>query len=199
MCMGKPHISYTIGHSNHGPGKFINLLDEHDISVVLDVRSVPYSRRHPQYNREPLRDMLMQNGYAYEFLGDSLGARGWGEKFMFPAEINSGQVDFARVRADKKFLEGIARVSKLAASGERPALMCAEADPFNCHRFVLVSCQLALEGMEVSHILADGTLDSNSELEKRLLDTYLKPDLFRAPASYEDALAEAYEKRNLSL
>ncbi len=197
--MGNPHVSYTIGHSNHGPGKFLNLLDEHGISVVLDVRSVPYSRRHPQFNRETLKDSLMEQGIAYEFLGDSLGARGWGEKFMFPAEINSAKVDFARVREAGKFLEGIARVSELVASGERPALMCAEADPFNCHRFVLVSRQLALEGMEVSHILADGTLDLNSELEKRLLDTYFKPDLFRAPASYEDALAEAYEKRNLSL
>ncbi len=192
-------ICFTIGHSNHSPERFAELLDEHDVSVVLDVRSVPYSRRNPQYNREPLKDALMQEGYAYEFLGHVLGARGWGDEFMFSDRTNSAKVDFALVRGAKKFLEGIARVGELIASGERPALMCAEGEPFDCHRFVLVSYQLVQEGFEVVHIMPDGTPVTNSELEGRLLDTYLKPDLFTAPASYEEALEVAYVKRNMAL
>lgn len=194
--MGDSNACYTIGHSNHAPERFLELLDEHDITIVLDVRSVPYSRRNPQYNRETLRETLKGNGYAYEFLGDSLGARGWGDEFMFP---EGGKVDFRKVRKAPKFIEGIKRVKELAAQKERPALMCAEAEPFNCHRFVLISYQLSKEALDVIHILPDGGTVSNAGLDKKLLATYVKPDLFSAPASYEDALEEAYEKRNLSL
>ncbi len=196
---GDSRTCFTIGHSNHSPERFAELLDEHDVSVVLDVRSVPYSRRNPQYNRETLRGTLSEKGYAYEFLGHVLGARGWGDEFMFTAETNSAKVDFSKIRSSKKFLEGIARVGELIDSGERPALMCAEGEPFDCHRFVLVSYQMVQEGFEVVHILPDGTPVSNSELEGRLLDTYVKPDLFSSPASYEEALEVAYEKRNLAL
>ncbi len=194
-----PGACYTIGHSNHSSERFALLLDEHDVTVVLDVRSVPYSRRFSQFNREPLRDMLVQEGFAYEFLGHTLGARGWGEEFMFTAGANSAKVDFSKIRSSGKFIGGIARIRELIGSGQRPALMCAEGEPFDCHRFVLVSYQLSQEGFEVVHIMPDGTPVSNHELEERLLDVYIKPDLFTAPASFEDALDEAYVKRNLAL
>ena len=190
---------FTIGHSNHSVERFAHLLDEHDVTMVLDVRSVPYSRRNPQYNRETFRDTLRHHDYAYEFLGHALGARGWGDEFMFTSNANSAKVDFSKIRTSEKFLEGIARVRELTASGERPALMCAEGEPFDCHRFVLVSYQLSQEGLEVVHIMPDGTPVSNNELEERLLDAYIKPDLFTAPSSYEEALEDAYVKRNLAL
>jgi uncharacterized protein (DUF488 family) len=186
------NICYSIGHSNHDIGRFLELLDEHDVTVILDVRSVPYSRRNPQYNRDNLRKTLGAEGYGYEFLGDSLGARGKGPELMFP----DGRVDFSKVRETQRFKAGIGRVARLIQGGERPALMCAEREPWDCHRFVLVSCALSGEATEVLHILADGSVLTHESLEQRLLDTYVKPDLFTSPGSYHEALMLAYELRN---
>jgi uncharacterized protein (DUF488 family) len=197
--MGDGNACYTIGHSDHSKERFMELLAECGVSVVLDIRSVPYSRRHPQYNRENIKGTLMAKGFGYEFLGDALGARGWGEDYLFSQDVKAGKVNFHKVRMSPRFNMGISRVKELIAKGERPALMCAEGEPFDCHRFVLVSFQLSREGVDVAHILRNGNLIDNDELEKRLLEVFYDPDLFAALPSHEDALKEAYENRNLAM
>jgi len=66
---------YTIGHSNHSLDKFVELLKRHGITVVVDVRSAPYSRFHAQFNKEELKHALRERGLGYVFLGRELGGQ----------------------------------------------------------------------------------------------------------------------------
>jgi len=167
------------------------------LTAPVDVRSAPYSRRNPRFNRETIKRFLSSCGITYVFMGDLLGARYSGTALFFEG---TRMVDFSKVRATGSFKRGIDRLCDGIAGGHRIALMCAEKDPFDCHRFVLVSPALAQRGIEVTHILADGSLVPNAVLEDRLLEKYSiryhqKP-LFETPRTREQALAVAYERRN---
>ena len=86
----------------------------------------------------------------------------------------NGKVDFEKVRATEKFKDGLQRLKKGLALGYKIALMCSEANPLDCHRFALISYQLVKEGLPVKHILKDGQVIENSELENQLLEKYQK-------------------------
>lgn len=190
-------VCYTIGHSNHDQWRFIRLLHDHGITCVVDVRSAPYSRHNPQFNRETIKTTLESAGIAYLFLGDSLGARQTAPELLYPG---TGMVDFKQVRATKTFQAGIDRVVDGLGKGYNIALMCAEKDPFDCHRFVLVSYALLKKGVRVLHILADGGIIANEQLEERLLKNYQpnagQPSLFDKPKTRADLLEECYDRRN---
>ena len=111
---------YTVGHSNHPIEKFIGLLTANGINAVADVRSRPFSRRHPQFNKERLAAQLAQHGIAYVFLGKELGARS-----EDPACYEDGKVQYPRLAATAAFKTGIERVLA-GAEKFRLALMCAE-------------------------------------------------------------------------
>src|SRR6266508_1360483 len=111
---------YTIGHSTHSIERLIELLSRHEISVVCDVRSKPYSRMNPQFNREALKDVLRNAGIKYVFLGKELGARSE-DKSCY----RNGQVQYDLLAQTKLFQEGIKRI-KEGAKDYRIALMCAE-------------------------------------------------------------------------
>ena len=190
-------VCHTIGHSNHEPEHFIRLLQQHGITCVVDVRSAPYSRHNPQFNRDTIKTTLQSTGIAYVFLGDRLGARQTAPEFLYP---DGRMVDFNKVRAYDAFQTGIARIIKGLHEGYSLALMCAEKDPFDCHRFVLVSYALSKKGIQVRHILADGETILNEDLEERLLATYKinfqQASLFEKPKARADALEECYDRRN---
>ena len=182
---------YTIGHSNHDIGAFIALLRVADVTAVADVRSVPYSRRHPQFNKHELSASLHAAGIAYVFLGDQLGAR--------PKDrgcYRGGQADYRLIAATEAFGEGLRRVEE-GAERYRIALMCAEREPLDCHRTVLVARHLQRRGMRIVHILADGTTEPNDATERRLLKRmHLETaDLFDAPGDSRAAVEEAYDRR----
>src|SRR5262245_25862717 len=118
---------FTIGHSNHPIERFVALLQQHTIAAVADVRSVPYSRRHPQFSREALARSLAAAGIDYLFLGDALGARP-----KDPACFVDGRADYDRIAARPEFAAGFARV-RAEAGRARVALMCAEREPLDCH------------------------------------------------------------------
>jgi hypothetical protein len=103
------------------------------------------------------------------------------------------------LRRSRRFLAGLDEVLGIKGN-EHAVLMCAEKDPFNCHRFVLVSRALSLKGVEVRHILDDGARISNEELENKLLKKYGcdygQGELFEKTRTREDALTEAYRLRN---
>ena len=178
---------YTVGHSNHSIEKFIALLTAHRITAIADVRSRPFSRRHPQFNKERLATTLSQQGIAYLFLGKELGARS-----EDPSCYEKGKVQYARLAAAPPFKAGIDRVLAGAAKF-RVALMCAEKEPLDCHRTLLVSRALEGAGASIAHILADGSLEPQERTMSRLIDLVGLPrdDLFRR----DDLIAAACRLR----
>ena len=155
---------YTIGHSNHSSDAFIALLKEAGVDALADVRSTPFSRYNPQFNREVLASVLKEAGVAYVWLGDHLGARPSDASLRRP----DGGVDFRRLAASPAFRHGIERVRDGARRYEL-AMMCAERDPLNCHRTFLIARQLADEDVAVRHVLGDGRIIDHRDLESRIV------------------------------
>ena len=177
---------FTIGHSTHTLAHFTSLLKPHGITVVGDVRSRPYSRANPQFNRETLKQNLRQVGIGYVFLGKELGARS-----EDPSCYVDGKVQYERLAETDLFRQGMDRL-RSEINTSRLALMCAEKDPLNCHRTILVARHLFALRMTVQHILADGTLESHAQVLNRLIRQLglLEKDLFR---SRDDVLLDAYK------
>lgn len=179
---------YSIGHSTQPEDRFIALLRKHEIEIVADVRSSPFSRFNPQFNRENISDALRSAGLKYVFFGRELGARA-----DDPSCYIDGKVQYARLASRKEFREAISRLLK-GAIDFRIALMCAEKEPLECHRTILVSQELSKAGCEVQHIHHDGSLEAHATALERLLDVtgVPKTDLFK---SKEDLLGEALAKQ----
>lgn len=182
------HAVFTIGHSTHPQECFIALLQRHGITALCDVRSKPYSRVNPQFNREELKESLNACGIRYVFLGKELGARS-----EDPACYEHGKVRYDRLAQTDLFRLGLERVQK-GMKDYRVALMCAEKEPLECHRTILVARHLAALGIDVEHIHADGRLESHVAALGRLARMLNLPehDMFR---STEELLAEAYHRQ----
>ena len=178
-------LLYTIGHSNHEIAVFIDLLHRHGITALTDVRSNPYSRYSPHFSRESLKIALTGARIAYVFLGKELGARSDN-----PACYKQGKVQYDRLAQEPSFGEGIRRIIR-GMDQHCIALMCAEKDPIECHRALLVARKLFEAGIQVKHILADGTTETHEAFESRLLTLHKlhEVDMFR---SREAFVAEAY-------
>ncbi|ACZ39261.1 DUF488 family protein [Sphaerobacter thermophilus] len=148
------HTIYTIGHSNQPAADLIALLDQHQIAVLIDVRSAPYSRYSPQFNREALRDTLSRAGIRYVFAGEYLGGR--------PADPacydDLGHVDYQRIARQAFYVTGIDRLIDYACAA-RTAIMCSEEDPNQCHRHKLIAQTLLSRGFTVLHIRGDGRIE----------------------------------------
>lgn len=151
----------TIGHSNHALSAFIALIEGARVSMIADVRSRPVSRFVPHFNRKPLETALAEHGIAYLFLGRELGGRP-----DSPALLKNGKPDYAAMAQTPLFASGLARVIE-AGTKERVALLCAERDPIDCHRFRLVGRELAARGIGVAHILPTGEIESHADTERR--------------------------------
>lgn len=170
----KPMI-LTVGHSNHAFGHFLQILQANQVTAVADIRSEPYSGFNPQFGREALKSSLEESGIKYVFLGDRLGAHP-----QDPACYKDKKVQYKLMAKTPSFQKGLKRA--LAGSEQyRIALLCAEKEPLECHRSVLISLALEALGMDVSHILEDGTVETQNETMNRLLKKYglNGPDLFR--------------------
>ena len=181
---------FTIGHSTHDFAKFLELLKHHGIEVVADVRSRPFSR-FPWFCGPAMKQELKANGIRYVFLGDELGAR------RVERECYIGlRADYELIARTAAFQDGLERVREGNARF-RVALMCAERDPLDCHRTVLV-CRYTKEFAEIFHIHADGHLESHSDAEIRMMCRYVpaEGDLFR---SRIELLNEAYRRRGLEI
>jgi uncharacterized protein (DUF488 family) len=167
------NILYTIGHSNHTIEKFVDLLKQHKIEVVADVRSAPYSRYCPQFNKDILAARLEAAGVGYMFLGKELGGRP-----DDPCCYENGRVNFQLVAERKEFREGLQRLLAEALK-YRVAIMCAEKDPLDCHRTILVCRSLKGESIQIKHILGDGGIEDHCDTERRLIRVLkIEPMLF---------------------
>jgi uncharacterized protein (DUF488 family) len=176
----------TIGHSRHPLERFLSLLDAAQVTAIADVRSAPMSRFSPQFNKNALAASLAKHGVDYVFLGRALGGRPGR-----PELYTDGRADYEKMAASPEFRAGLALLME-AAELHRVAAMCAEADPLDCHRCLLVGRALAEAGVDVAHVLASGEIASQMEIEDRLLRVeHLAEDdlLMRSRAA---RLAEAY-------
>ena len=179
---------YSIGYATKPFTKFIAQLQKFEVNVVADVRSVPYSAAFHDYHREPLQRALRQQGISYVYLGKELGPRSTN-----PAHYDdTGQVQYDRLQRSNNFLDGIERIRTGLAKGLSIALLCAEKDPAFCHRSLLIGHHLArANALPVQHIRFDGELESQAELEQRLVSIHeLGQDLF---ATADDLAGLAYK------
>lgn len=151
---------YTIGHGTRPAEEFLELLRTYTITYLIDVRSRPYSRYNPQYNRERLQQFLQQHGIIYVFMGDTLGGK--------PKDPlcydNTNRVDYSKVKDKAFFKAGIERLKTAYNKDLKAAIMCSESKPLECHRTHLISKVLDADGMRIHHIDEKGQLISHPEL-----------------------------------
>ena len=144
---------YTIGHSSHTSEQFVELLRRHGIRRIVDVRSAPYSKYTPQFNKGELENALRAAGVEYDYRGRELGGK--------PAEDTlhtlGGSPDYEKIASQPEFRRGLRSVIERFADGDT-ALMCSEGDPMACHREKLLAAALRAEGVDVLHILPDGSI-----------------------------------------
>ncbi len=154
---------WTIGHSNHEPERFVELLQRHSIEAVADVRSQPFSRFSPHFRQARLQQLLAEAAIGYVFLGRELGGR--------PPEPelydDAGNVLYGQLAQTQRFAEGLQRLLDGAAA-QRVAMMCSEEDPAHCHRRMLITRAILQEQTPptVMHIRSDGRLIPESELRR---------------------------------
>jgi uncharacterized protein (DUF488 family) len=158
---------YTVGHSNTKFEEFLNLLN--GIEVVVDVRSVPFSRYAPQFNKQNIKEKFEAAGIQYIFMeeegiGNVLGARLKDEDCY-----ENGKLIYEKVMEKSWYQRGIAVLIELA-NKKKVAIMCSEEDPHKCHRHHLIAQSLLKESMSVFHIRGDGTLEKakREEVQPRL-------------------------------
>lgn len=169
----------TIGHSNHSIERFLALLKTGGVERLVDVRSTPWSRRHPQFGQKNLAKSLAEAGIAYVHEGAALGGK----------PQSGGSYD--QLAARPEFKAALDRVMA-DANDATLCLMCAEKEPLDCHRTVLVSRRLAERGVAIEHLLADGGVRPHHEVEETLLGKEAAPDLFEDRAA---RLARAWRRR----
>ena len=175
---------YTVGHSTHELTYFLKLIQMHQVNCLVDVRSVAASSYNPQFNKDTLSVFLKDNGITYLHFSREFGARQTDKELL----DNTGQLDFEKVHHASHFKQGIER------------LMCAEGEPLDCHRFGMVSTALVRDGIDVLHIMKDGSVKTHHELEKELMKKYEKklpqPDMFTTSITPEEQLKVAYKLQN---
>lgn len=160
----------TVGYGSSGLNEFVDLLNRTSVAYLLDVRSKPYSRFKPEFNREALAQRLGHEGIRYVFMGDLLGGLP-----QDPACYTDGKVDYEKVRAQPFYQRGISRLRTAWEQGLTVALMCACGKPEKCHRAKLVGVSLQREGIHVEHVERHGQRTSQDAVMMRL---NASPDLF---------------------
>lgn len=192
---------YTIGYAGFPIREFEARLLGSGVNVLIDVRSSPFSAYHQDYNRDVLERALRARGIYYRNYAREFGARQ-----TDPAYYTNGYLDFEKFAASGPFREGVEKLSRSMEQGYRFALMCAEIDPIDCHRAILVARAFADLGYSVIHLLPHEKSLTHRQLEARLLDRYFKDrdqcSLFDAApgdGGEEDLLAQAYRRRNAEI
>jgi uncharacterized protein (DUF488 family) len=156
---------YSIGHGNKTIKKFIEELHSFKIEYLFDIRSKPYSKFNPHFNKVLLEVELAENGITYVYLGDHLGG--------LPNDIScyvKGKADYEKIRTKGFFQEGINLIVEASQEKMFVVLMCSESKPETCHRSKLIGQELLKFNISVNHII-------NSDLikdQKRVMDELMK-------------------------
>jgi uncharacterized protein (DUF488 family) len=182
----------TIGHSRHSIDAFKELLKFSGVTAIADVRSSPWSRHNPQFNRSDLKLSLRSARIDYRFYGKQLGGRP-----TDPSLFHGPTADYEAMARTREFNDGIDMVLSGAAK-HQIALMCSEHDPIDCHRCLLVGRALAERGAAMGHILANGEIISQEQVENKLLamSGRTSKDFFVPLA---EQLNAAYRERSLKV
>jgi uncharacterized protein (DUF488 family) len=179
---------FSIGHSNIPAERFVALLRDVGVDTIADVRSTPFSRWFPWFSAKNLTVTLAQHAMAYLGYGDALGGRP-----RDAALYRDGVADYEAMARQPDFQSALDRLTSEAAHA-RICLMCAEREPLDCHRCLLVARALAERGLTIGHILYDGTVEPHAATEQRLLAlTGASDDLF--VTGQGERLAAAYRRR----
>ena len=144
---------WTIGHSNHDPARFLELLECHSIELVVDVRSAPFSRYVPHFNRESIAGSLRHAGMQYLYMGKALGGK------------REPPMSFLQIAETQAFQARVRQLAELAAR-RKTVIMCGEENPARCHRRMLITPALQRLGVEVLHIRGDGRVLTDDEVEQ---------------------------------
>ena len=183
---------FTIGHSTHTIINFIKLLNRYSIPLVYDVRSQPYSKYNSQFNKDSVKKALLESRIEYLFLGEELGGRSKNTSCY----NDKGKLQYHLLAQEPLFNKGLEKII-VEVKKRNIALMCSEGDPLKCHRTILVCRQLYqklhFSKNNIQHILSDGSLQTNTEMEKSLLDKFkIFPDMLR---NEEECITEAYSRQ----
>jgi len=192
MRQPQPKQCFTIGYGNSPIDRFITFLQNVSIDIIIDVRSSPYSRFNPHFNRENLENSLHRRDIGYRYMGDRIGGRYFDPVLLFP----DGTVNYRKVRDTEKFQKGITDLLSIISSGMTVALMCAEKEPERCHRFALISPDLQAKGISVIHIRPEGKEQPNEDLERELVDSFFDTSQVSITGEPVDFVGLMYEKVN---
>ncbi|MBU4535813.1 MAG: DUF488 domain-containing protein [Euryarchaeota archaeon] len=152
---------HTLGHSNHDLQKFLKLLHDNQVQLVVDVRSSPYSKYVPHFNRENLKDFLKKCDIDYIFLGDKIGGKPKDQSYY-----TEGKVNYNLIARSALYKEGILKLMELSSQTSL-ALLCSEEDPYHCHRHNLITPKLLEKGVKVKHIRGNGKVEKITWLRKK--------------------------------
>lgn len=184
--------AYTIGYAHHTQESFLALIKKYHINCVIDVRTMAYSNFHPQFNKEPIKHFLNTENILYRQMQEAFGII----RPSSPLLNQAGYLDFVKIAELPSFQEGIETIIRGIEAGYQIAFMCAEKAPSDCHRSTLVGRALAFRGYKMYHILHDGHLQTQRDLEKELLEKYFpnhpQLNLFNRPHKTE-LINAAYE------
>lgn len=190
---------YTLGHSNYPFDKFINILKKYNINCVVDIRAIPYSKYNTQYNKEFFQANLKKLGYTYIYMADEFGAK----RKTRQSYNNEGYADFEKVILENDFKKGIERLKVGCNKDYKIVLLGAMQEPIRCPRSILVGKELVKEGFDVKHIMHEGDLKTQSNLEELLLEKYFDErnqltidTLLGNDMRREDMIEESYKLAN---
>ena len=166
---------YTIGHSNHPIDKFIQLLVDHCIELIVDVRSAPYSRFNPQYNKNALQQALDKQHIAYVYAGEGLGGRPKDPACYKHNAIPDKaadylhEIDYPEVMKRPWFLNGIQQLVEITGQ-HTTSILCSEEDAARCHRHHLIARYLMDEcpGISILHIRGDSSIIDAKSIQPAL-------------------------------
>ena len=177
---------YTVGYTAWKPDELLLVLKAHGVGCLVDVRSNPHSPYYTDYNAEPFARLLKDNGILYRNYAREFGARQEDPRYYHP----DGYLDFERFIRSEPFAEGAEKLRQGMERGYTFALMCAEKDPMNCHRAIMVGRGLKERGFSIWHILYPDSIETQEELEQRAIGDQLS--LFPE----EERIADFYREQN---
>lgn len=153
---------FTIGHSNHLMPDFIKILEDNSIDTLIDIRSSPYSKHVPQFNKKLIQQAMENASIEYIFLGSKIGG-----KPKSPKYYKDGEVNYSLLAKTLKFKEGL-RELIILSKDHKIVLMCSEENPYQCHRHHLIGQNLLKKGVKVTHIRKNGDLDAVKDFQNTL-------------------------------
>ncbi|MGL4656494.1 MAG: DUF488 family protein [Sarcina sp.] len=190
---------FAIGHSNYPFEKLVEMLREHDINCVVDIRETPYSTYNVQYNKEYFEAIIRKEGFKYIYMGKEFGAK----RQTKESYLNKVYADFEKVKEEAIFINGIERIKKGCELGYRIVLFGAMQDQIRCHRSILIGRVLSKQGFDVKYILHEGGLGNQAYVEECLLDKYFSErnqltidSLLGNEKSREEMIEEGYKLAN---